>query len=117
MPVQGGRRPSALKLLLAAAPESMQTELWHFIMQDCCRHSQLTCAEVVIPLMEYRLSSSDAAHRSDVCLELLAAAVDKGCADCVNNLVATHQADVNAAVRGRALTLLQKACNARYEAV
>jgi hypothetical protein len=108
---------SALKLLLAAAPESTHPDLWHMIMQDCCRHSQLTCAEVLIPLMDYRLSCGEAARRSDVGLELLAAAVDRGCADCVNHLVVTHQADVNAAVHGRALTLLQKFCNSRSEAV
>jgi hypothetical protein len=108
---------SALKLLLAAAPESTHPDLWHLIMQDCCRHSQRKCAEGLIPLMDYRLSRSDAAHRADVCCELLAAAVDRGCADCVNHLVVTHQADVNAAVHGRALTLLQKFCNSRSEAV
>jgi hypothetical protein len=112
LPHESSKRLSALKLLLAAAPESMQPELCQYTLRESV-HSRPACAAVLIPLMDCWLQSGALANRPDVHLELLTMVVENGCADCLNHLVVTHKADVNAVTHGSKRTLLQDACLGR----
>jgi Ankyrin repeat len=104
---------SAMELLLSAAPERWQPELCRGTLRQSFSCSILEYIALRIPLMDLWLQSSKLVNRPDVCLELLALVLEKGCADCLKHLVVMHKADVDAAAHGSELTLLQQACRKR----